>query len=100
MNYEKLEVDVKLATNLKPMFFRIVILPASQRGGTHSIPASISTTVPQIPVRESGPKEFPTVPTTGAGIHLKPMEPGNNSILAIEYPLELKAERPGASQPL
>lgn len=100
MNYEKLETVVRSSVNLKPMYSRIVILPTLQRGGTRSIPAGISTAIPLIPVREESPKEFPAVLTTGAGIQLRPMEPGNNSILAIEYPLELRAECPEMSAPL
>ena len=86
-----MEEDViTMRFNEAPKFFKFVIIPAPALGGTRSIPAEVGTTVPIFPIKSISPREHPQDMSFTAGIRLKPLEPGNNSILVQEYPPESK----------
>ena len=80
----------------RPKIMRIVIVPTFQIGGSRSLPATVGPTVPQIPIRDPTPREHPQSMTTATGASVGPLVPGNSSILALEYPLELVPESPEA----
>lgn len=86
------EVMVRFAD--RPLFFKFVLIPGTNLGGTRSVPAEIGTTVPDIPIRSINPREHPQEMRITAGIRLKPLEPENNSTLVQEYPPELMSEDP------
>lgn len=60
----------------------ILVIPAVA-GASRSLPAQVGTSVPSYPVRPPNPREHAKDMTTSVEIGPKPLEPANDSILAI-----------------
>lgn len=84
---------------MKQKIYRMVPLQVQPLGNFRSLPADIGLTVPFVPI--SAPRHFvhPQDVSQTTGIAIKPLEPRNDSILAIEFPLGLSVGPVGAISP-
>jgi len=84
---------------MKIVFKTMVPVQVLPLGDFRSLPAEVGASGPVVPVRPLRPLEFPQTMTASADVVIPPMEPANDSILAltglprsIVVPAELEAE--------
>ena len=73
---------------MMPLFVRVVAHPARPAGEPKYLPAEVSTPVPRHPVKEPRHLEHPLVIRTPLCAGIAPMEPTNDSSLAIGQSLD------------
>lgn len=83
---------------MKPRIYRLVPLPVFHNGNLRSIPAGIDSAAPLRPVPVVRALEYPQGISTTAGIMISPMEPGNESRLASQHPLESPSDLPAEAR--
>lgn len=79
---------------MKAKFYRIVPVRSSLLGDSRSIPAEVGSACPTNPVVQPRPLEHPESMSLTVEVGFLPMEPVNDSILAIEYPPGWLADQP------
>lgn len=68
---------------MKPKIIKIVPITVLPMGNFRSFPTEIGTACPLDPAKNPNPKEHPQQMSQAIDLRLYPMEPGNDSTLAI-----------------
>lgn len=76
---------------MKVKYLRIVSFPTYLLGNSRSMPAEIGSACPTLPVVQPRPLEHPESMSLTVQVGFPPMEPVNDSTLAIECPPESPA---------
>ena len=77
---------------MKPKYLRAVPYPGYSLGASRSIPAEVGSACPDFLIVQPRPLEHPESMEFTVEIGFPPLEPVNDSTLAIEYPPESQAD--------
>jgi hypothetical protein len=80
---------------MRPKIQRAITVPSGYLAVSGSIPAEIGLASPRFRIFDPRPLEHPHVMTTAAGVQFFPMEPTNDSSLALGHPPSLLPEDSG-----